>query len=96
MPATAGSSPSWSTRASSPGAASAGSAWRGSPQPTHYVDVTGHFEASVASLEAHREYNAALGPDFPAPRDLIQMILGMGGEAAGVEHALLLDVIQRG
>ena len=68
----------------------------GSPQPTHYVDVTGHFEASVASLEAHREYNAALGPDFPAPRDLIQMILGMGGEAAGVEHALLLDVIQRG
>ena len=68
----------------------------GSPQPTHYVDVTGHFDASVASLEAHREYNEALGPDFPAPRDLIQMILGMGGEAAGVEHALLLDVIQRG
>lgn len=67
----------------------------GSPQPTHYVDVTGHFDAAVASLEAHREYNAALGPDFPAPRDLIQTILGMGGEAAGVEHALLLDVVQR-
>jgi LmbE family N-acetylglucosaminyl deacetylase len=68
----------------------------GSPSPTHYVDVTGHFEASVGSLEAHREYNAALGPDFPAPRDLIQMILGMGGEAAGVDHAVLFDVIQRG
>jgi LmbE family N-acetylglucosaminyl deacetylase len=67
----------------------------GSPTPTHYVDVTGHFEAAVASLEAHREYNAALGPDFPAPRDLIQMILGGGGEAAGVDHALLLDVVQR-
>jgi LmbE family N-acetylglucosaminyl deacetylase len=68
----------------------------GSPSPTHYVDVTGHYEASVGSLEAHREYNAALGPDFPAPRDLIQMILGMGGEAAGVDHAVLFDVIQRG
>ena len=67
----------------------------GSPQATHYVDVTGHVEAAVASLEAHREYNAALGPDFPAPRDLIQMVLGGGGEAAGVEHALLLDVVQR-
>ncbi|HEY7717837.1 MAG TPA: PIG-L family deacetylase, partial [Pedococcus sp.] len=70
----------------------------GSPRPTHYVDVTGHFEAAVASLEAHREYNAALGPDFPAPRELIQMILGGGAEAVGadgVEHALLLDVVQR-
>jgi LmbE family N-acetylglucosaminyl deacetylase len=68
----------------------------GSPQPTHYVDVTGHFDAAVASLEAHHEYNAALGPEFPAPRDLIQMILGRAGEAAGVEHALLLDVVSRG
>lgn len=67
----------------------------GSPQPTHFVDLAGHFEAAVASLEAHREYNAALGPDFPAPRDIIQMVLGGGGEAAGVEHALLLDVVQR-
>jgi LmbE family N-acetylglucosaminyl deacetylase len=66
-----------------------------SPTPTHYVDVTGHFEDAVASLEAHREYNAALSPDFPAPRELIGLILGGGGEAAGVEHALLLDVVER-
>jgi LmbE family N-acetylglucosaminyl deacetylase len=67
----------------------------GSPQATHYVDVTGHYEPAVASLEAHRAYSAGLGPDFPAPRDLLQMILGGGGEAAGVEHALLLDVVRR-
>lgn len=68
----------------------------GSPQPTHYVDVTGHFEPAVASLEAHQEYNGALSDDFPSPRELIGMILGGGGQMAGVEHALLLDVISRG
>jgi LmbE family N-acetylglucosaminyl deacetylase len=69
----------------------------GSPTPTHWVDVSGeHFEASVHSLEAHEAYNSALPEDFPAPRELLQMILGGGGQAAGVDHALLLDVIRRG
>ncbi|WP_131103928.1 PIG-L deacetylase family protein [Ornithinimicrobium sufpigmenti] len=43
--------------------------------PTHEVDVTEHFDRAVASLEAHREYLAALGPDYPAPRDLLGEIL---------------------
>jgi len=69
----------------------------GSATPTHFVDVSGeHFEASVHSLEAHAAYNAALPSDFPAPRELLGWILGGGGKAAGVEHALLLDVIRRG
>jgi len=69
----------------------------GSPTPTHFVDVSGeHFEASVHSLEAHAAYNAALPGDFPAPRELLGWILGGGGKAAGVEHALLLEVIRRG
>ncbi|WP_151524495.1 PIG-L deacetylase family protein [Serinicoccus kebangsaanensis] len=45
---------------------------------THEVDVTDTFERAVASLEAHREYLAALGGDYPAPRDLLGMILGTG------------------
>ncbi len=65
-----------------------------SPRASHYVDVSGeHFEAAVASLEAHAEYNAALPADFPVPRELLQMILGGAGEAAGVEHALALEVV---
>ena len=61
----------------------------GSPRPTHFVDVSGeHFEASVHSLEAHQAYNDALPDEFPEPRALLQMILGGGGQAAGVEHAL--------
>ncbi|MEO5610327.1 MAG: PIG-L deacetylase family protein [Ornithinibacter sp.] len=69
----------------------------GSPDPTHFVDVSGeHFEAAVHSLEAHAAYNTALPEDFPAPRELLSSILGGGGEAAGVEHALLVDVVRRG
>lgn len=68
----------------------------GSPTPTHWVDVSGeHFEASVHSLEAHAAYNSALPAEFPSPRELLQMILGGGGQAAGVEHALLVDLIRR-
>jgi LmbE family N-acetylglucosaminyl deacetylase len=62
---------------------------------THFVDVTGHLEAAVASLEAHAAYNAALPSTFPAPRELLEMILGMSGKAAAVEHAVVLDVVQR-
>jgi len=69
----------------------------GSNSPTHYVDVSGeHFEAAVHSLEAHDAYNSALPADFPAPRQLLGMVLGWGGQAAGVEHAALFDVIRRG
>jgi LmbE family N-acetylglucosaminyl deacetylase len=65
--------------------------------PTHYVDVSGeHFEAAVHSLEAHEAYNSALPAEFPVPRQLLGMILGGGGQAVGVEHAALFDVIRRG
>lgn len=59
------------------------------PAPTHWVDVSGHFDEAVASLTAHDRYLAALGPDYPTPRDLLQRILGGPAEALGVEHALI-------
>jgi LmbE family N-acetylglucosaminyl deacetylase len=68
----------------------------GSMRPTHFVDVAGHVEQAVASLEAHRAYNDALPETFPKPAQLVPMILGMGGQAAGRPHALTLDVIERG
>ena len=64
----------------------------GSPQPTHYVDVTGHVDAAVRSLSAHRQYLAALGDGYPPPEELLAMILGGGGSAADVEHAVVLEV----
>ncbi|MEP6631266.1 MAG: PIG-L deacetylase family protein, partial [Lapillicoccus sp.] len=47
-----------------------------SPVATHYVDVAGHLEPAVASLEAHHAYNDVLPDDFPKPRELVTMILG--------------------
>jgi LmbE family N-acetylglucosaminyl deacetylase len=46
------------------------------PEPTHEVEVSGTFERAVSSLEAHRAYLAALGADYPTPRDLLEGILG--------------------
>ncbi|HMT32378.1 MAG TPA: PIG-L family deacetylase [Dermatophilaceae bacterium] len=60
--------------------------------PTHYVDVTGHLEPAVASLEAHAEYNRHLPDAFPKPRELVTGILTRGAAAVarpGVEHAVL-------
>jgi LmbE family N-acetylglucosaminyl deacetylase len=61
----------------------------GDPEPTHWVDVSGHFEPAVASLSAHDEYLSALGPDYPEPRDLLGTILGGPSEHLGVEHAVV-------
>jgi hypothetical protein len=43
---------------------------------------------TVASLEAHAAYLAAL-PDHPAPVDIIPTFTAMSGKAMGVEHAVL-------
>ncbi|MFM6851411.1 MAG: PIG-L deacetylase family protein [Terrabacter sp.] len=58
------------------------------PEPTHFVDTSEHFEAAVASLEAHDAYLAALGPDYPKPRDLLQAILGGAAEVTGSAYSL--------
>ncbi|MGE9809108.1 PIG-L deacetylase family protein [Janibacter sp. G1551] len=76
----------------------------GAARPTHFVDVTGHYDAAVASLEEHRAYNDVLPDDFPKPPQLLQLILGGGAErvraqdesaGAGIEHALLVQAFRR-
>src|SRR6476620_5667203 len=58
------------------------------PEPTHFVDVSEHFDAAVASLSAHDAYLAALGPDYPKPTALLGMILGGPSEVVGVPYAV--------
>jgi LmbE family N-acetylglucosaminyl deacetylase len=58
------------------------------PEPSHFVDVSGHFDAAVASLSAHAAYLEALGPEYPSPADLLGMILGGPAEAVGVPYAV--------
>lgn len=69
-----------------------------SANPTHYVDVTGHLDDAIESLEEHRLYNEALPDDFPKPAELLGGALGGGGEQVedpAVEHAVLLEVFAR-
>jgi hypothetical protein len=47
---------------------------------------------AVASLEFHQVYLAALGAGYPSPPDLLEMILGRGGQALGVKHAVTVEV----
>jgi LmbE family N-acetylglucosaminyl deacetylase len=73
-------------------------AFAGSMAATHYVDVSSEVDVAVASLEEHAAYNGALPDDFPEPAQLVPMILQMGAQAAqaaGVSHALALDVVIR-
>lgn len=66
--------------------------------PTHFVDVTGHLDDAIASLEEHRLYNDALPQDFPKPPELLGSNLGGGAEMVGdpgVGHALVLQVFAR-
>ncbi len=58
------------------------------PEPTHYVDVSDHFDAAVASLSAHEAYLAALGPDYPKPADLLGRILGGPADVVGAPYSV--------
>jgi LmbE family N-acetylglucosaminyl deacetylase len=61
----------------------------GDPTPTHGVDVTGDaLERGIGSLEAHREYLAAI-PGHPPPRAMLTAITALQGRAMGVSHAVL-------
>lgn len=64
-------------------------------EPTHYIDVSAHFDQSVVSLEAHAAYNSALPETFPRPPELLGQILGQGGEISGVEYAVVVEVTDR-
>ena len=86
-PATGGSSPTCSTRATSRGRC-AQLLIVGDPEPTHFVDVSDHFDAAVASLSAHAAYLEALGADYPKPADLLEMILGGPAEVTGARYAV--------
>ncbi|MEX1163671.1 MAG: PIG-L deacetylase family protein [Nitriliruptor sp.] len=66
-----------------------------SPEPTHAVDVTGHLDAAVRSLEAHRAYLEGLGDAAPDPEVMLGMMLEGGGGPEGVDHALTFEVFDR-
>ena len=81
-PATDGSSPSCSTRASSRGPGATDVYLMGADDPTHAVDVTDSLAAGVASLRAHRAYLDGLGRDFDPEQFLRAVTAGAGERSA--------------
>lgn len=67
----------------------------GGPQVTHGVDVTGHFDAGVASLEAHADYLRGLGDGPMAdPREFLESIARQTGSRLGVTFGVGFEVIE--
>src|SRR5690349_17468071 len=58
------------------------------PEPTHFVDVSDHVDAAVASLSAHKEYLSALGPGYPEPGELLGQIFGGVADDVGVRYSV--------
>lgn len=65
----------------------------GPTAPTHGVDVTGHLEAGIRSLEAHKVYLQVLGSDFD-PRTFLTTSCEAAGAALGVQHAVSFEVFE--
>lgn len=66
----------------------------GVPDAMHGVDVTEHFEAGIASLEAHAEYLRGLGSDAMAdPREFLESFARQAGTGLGVRYAVTFEVL---
>jgi LmbE family N-acetylglucosaminyl deacetylase len=63
----------------------------GSPHATHAVDVTGHLDTGIASLEQHAVYLAHVGTDTDT---WLRGSAEANGERLGVEHAVTFEVIR--
>ena len=63
------------------------SAYVGTTDPTHFVDVTATIDAGIASLREHRAYLEGLGGEFD-PDEFLRNLAGFTGLGAGVEYAV--------
>lgn len=64
-----------------------------SPRSAHFVDVTDHLDAGIASLRAHKVYFDNLGTDF----DPAAFLTGIGesaGREAGVPLAMPFELLE--
>lgn len=64
--------------------------FNGSPQATHYVDITGWLDRGIASLEEHRAYLEHVGTNA---REMLTGSAEATGESVGCQHAVSFEVI---
>ncbi len=65
-----------------------------SPFATHAVDITGHLDRGIASLEAHEQYLAGLGDDWPPADMFLTSRAEADGPRLGVEHAVAFELVE--
>lgn len=65
-----------------------------SPYATHAVDITGWLPRGIASLEAHEQYLAGLGDDWPPADMFLTAQAEADGARAGVEHAVAFELVE--
>lgn len=67
----------------------------GSPEATHYTDVTDHIEYGVRSLQEHKVYLEALDEGTPGkePESFIKDGANAVGTRVGVEYAVAFELI---
>lgn len=68
-------------------------AFSGSPQATHAVDVTESFDAGVRSLASHAVYLANLGGDMASPDAFLRGAAEAAGHRLGVPLAAAFELI---
>ena len=68
-------------------------AFSGSPEATHAVDITDTFELSVQSLECHRVYLDNLGGDMADPDPFLRTFAEATGPRLGVELAASFELV---
>ena len=68
-------------------------AFSGSPQATHAVDITASFDAGVASLACHELYLANLGGDMASPDTFLRGAAEAAGKELGVPLATTFEVV---
>lgn len=66
-------------------------AFNASPQPTHYVDITGWLDRGIESLEQHRAYLEHVGTNA---REMLTEWATATGASVGCEHAVTFEVFQ--
>lgn len=68
-------------------------AFSGSPNATHAVNITHTFDAGVRSLSSHRTYLENIGGDMASPADFLRGGATHFGERLGVDLAAAFEVI---
>lgn len=69
------------------------SAFGGSPEATHAVDVTGFLDKGIESLAAHSVYLEHLGGDMADPGAFLTRMAKQAGHRLGVEHATAFELV---